>query len=224
MFRVYDAGCDPDGPDRPLPPVGALISVSPNREQLWVGSLQKHVGVRLMLEEWDGAPAPASASGSPGAGDPDGWHVSRDHQTIAGEAGVSGGRNGELADGGSGSVAVYESPVLITHRDMPSADPAIQPAADMSAAWDEEAKGQLYLRGQLTIDMGSAGVAVGAMRLVGGVGEYAARVYARNRERVARLYNDLFDRHGDPLGDEFASAKKDLEGIEQYLLQLWRES
>jgi hypothetical protein len=224
MFRVYDAGCDPDGPDSPLPPVGALISVSPNREQLWVGSLQKHVGVTLVLEEWDGAPAPASASGSPAAGGPDGWPVPRDLQAIVGEAAVSGGGSGELAEGGSGTVAVYDSPALVTHRDTPSAGPAIHPTADLAAGWDEEAKGQLYLRGQLTIDMGSAGVAVGGMRLVGGVGDYAARVYARNRERVARLYNDLFDRHGDPLGDEFASAKKDLEGIEQYLLQLWRES
>jgi hypothetical protein len=150
MFRVYDTGADPDGPGAPLPPVGALISVSADREQLWVGSLQENVAVNLVLEEWDGAP--------------------------------------------------------------------------VTPDWDEEAKTQLYLRGRLTIDMGSAGVAVGAIRLVGGVGDYAARVFARNREPVARLYNDLFDRHKDPLGDEFARAKKDLEGIEQYLLQLWRES
>ena len=150
MFRVYDAGADPDGPAAPLPPVGALISVSADREQLWVGSLQEHVAVAVVLEEWEGAP--------------------------------------------------------------------------VTADWDEEAKTQLYLRGRLTIDMGSAGVAVDGMRLIGGVGDYAARVYARNREPVARLYNDLFDRHGDPLGDEFARAKKDLDGIEQYLLQLWRES
>lgn len=150
MFRVYDAGADPEGPAAPLPPVGALISVSADRQQLWVGSLQEHVAVRLTLEEWDGAP--------------------------------------------------------------------------VTADWDEEAKSQLYLRGQLTIDMGPAGVAVSGMRLIGGVGGYAARVYARNRERVARLYDDLLDGHGDPLGDEFARAKKNLEGLEQYLLQLWRES
>jgi hypothetical protein len=150
MFRVYDSGADPDGPAAPLLPSGLLVSVSPDREQMLVGSLQKHVAVSLVLEEWDGAP-------------------------IAGD-------------------------------------------------WDEEAKSQLYLRGQLTIDMGSAGVAIGAMRLIGGVGDYAARVHARNREQVARLYNDLSDRYGDPLGDEFARAKRDLEGIEQYLLQLWRES
>ena len=150
MFRVYDAGADPDGPGAPLPPVGVLVSVSADRQQLWVGSLQEDVAVGLTLEEWDGAP--------------------------------------------------------------------------VTAAWDEEAKSQLYLRGQVTVDMGAAGVAVSGMRLLGGLGNYAARVYARNRERVARLYDDLLDGNGDPLGDEFARAKKDLEGLEQYLLQLWRES
>lgn len=150
MFRVYGTGADPDGPSAPLHPTGLLVSVSPDREQMLVGSLQKHVPVSLVMEEWDGAP-------------------------VAGD-------------------------------------------------WDEEAKSHLYLRGQLTIDMGAAGIAVGAMRLVGGVGDYATRVYARNREQVAQLYDDLSDRYGDPLGDEFARAKKDLEGIEQYLLQLWRES
>ena len=89
--------------------------------------------------------------------------------------------------------------------------------------WDEEAKAELYLRGQLTIDMGSAGRAVQGLRLVSGVGRYAARVYARNRKQVARLYHQLFDRYNDPLGDEFAHAKRGLEGIEQYLVQLWRD-
>ena len=97
------------------------------------------------------------------------------------------------------------------------------PPPNGSDGWDEEAKGELYLRGQLTIDMGSAGRAVHALRLVSGVGRYAARVYARNREQVARLYDQLFDRYSDPLGDEFARAKRELEGIEQYLVQLWRD-
>ena len=92
-----------------------------------------------------------------------------------------------------------------------------------SDGWDEEAKAELYLRGRLTIDMGSAGFAVEALRLVSGVGRYAARVYARNREQVANLYHQLFDRYADPLGDDFARAKRELEGIEQYLVQLWRE-
>lgn len=92
-----------------------------------------------------------------------------------------------------------------------------------SDGWDEEAKAELYLRGSLTIDMGSAGRAVQALRLVGGVGRYAARVYARNREHVANLYAQLFDVYGDPLGDEFARAKRELEGIELYLVQLWRD-
>lgn len=150
MFRIHDAGIDPDAPGGPLPPVGALVST--NREQLWVGSLQEHVEVRLVLEEWHGAP------------------------TVGGDG------------------------------------------------WDEEAKGKLYLRGVLSVDMGSAGPAVGALRLAGGVGDYAVRVYARNREQVVRLYHELFDRYGDPLGDEFQRARKDLECLEQYLIQLWRQS
>jgi hypothetical protein len=56
MFRVHDATVDPDAPGGPLAPLGALISV--NREQIWVGSLQEHIGVRLFLEEWDIAPPP----------------------------------------------------------------------------------------------------------------------------------------------------------------------
>ena len=90
--------------------------------------------------------------------------------------------------------------------------------------WDEEAKGQLYLRGLLSVDMGSAGPAIAGVRLAGGVGEYSVRVYARNREQVFRLYHELFDRYGDPLGDEFQRARMDLESLEQYLVQLWRQS
>jgi len=86
MFRIHDPSVDPDAPGGPLPPVGALIST--NREQLWVGSLQEDIDVRVVLEEWDQAPPPC--------GD----------------------------------------------------------------AWDEEAKGSIYLRGQLSINMGQAGSAV----------------------------------------------------------------
>jgi hypothetical protein len=150
MFRIYDPAVDPDAPGGPLPPVGALIST--NREQLWVGSLQQDIDVRLVLEEWDGAPPPC--------GD----------------------------------------------------------------AWDEEAKGSVYLRGQLTIDMCGAGTAVRGLRLSGGVGDYAVRVYAGNRDEVTRRYADLFDRHRNPLSDEFQQEKHALEGLERYLVQLWRES
>ena len=104
MFRIHDPSVDPDAPGGPLPPVGALIST--NREQLWVGSLQEDIDVRVVLEEWDGAPPPC--------GD----------------------------------------------------------------AWDEEAKGSIYLRGQLSINMGLAGAAVTGLRLGGGVGDYSVRVYA----------------------------------------------
>ena len=90
MFRIHDPSADPDAPGGPPPPVGALIST--NREQLWVGSLQEDIDVRLVLEEWTEAPPPC--------GD----------------------------------------------------------------AWDEEAKGAIYLRGQLSISMGLAwtGVACGS--------------------------------------------------------------
>ena len=150
MFRIHDPSVDPDAPGGPLPPVGALIST--NREQLWVGSLQEDIDVRLVLEEWDEAPPPC--------GD----------------------------------------------------------------AWDEEAKGSIYLRGQLSISMGLAGTAVRGLRLAGGVGDYSVRVYAGNRDQVTRRYAQLFDRHRNPLSDEFQQEKKTLEGLERYLVQLWRES
>jgi hypothetical protein len=150
MFRIHDPAVDPDAPGGPLPPVGALIST--NREQLWVGSLQEDINVRLVLEEWDGAPPPC--------GD----------------------------------------------------------------AWDEEAKGSVYLRGQLSISMGLAGTAVHGLRLGGGVGDYSVRVYASNRDVVTRRYTALFDRHRNPLSDEFQQEKRTLEGLERYLVQLWRES
>ena len=150
MFRIHDPSVDPDAPGGPLPPVGALIST--NREQLWIGSLQEDIDVRLVLEEWDEAPPPC--------GD----------------------------------------------------------------AWDEEAKGAIYLRGQLSISMGLAGTAVRGLRLAGGVGDYSVRVYAGNRDQVTRRYAQLFDRHRNPLSDEFQQEKKTLEGLERYLVQLWRES
>src|SRR5712664_1109876 len=99
MFRLHDSKVDPDAPGGPLAPVGTLVSV--NREQVWVGSLQEHISVRLTIEEWDTAP--------PAFGD----------------------------------------------------------------EWEDEAKGTIYLRGQLSV--------------------------------------------------EFQQARKNLEGLEQYLLQLWRE-
>jgi hypothetical protein len=54
MFRLHDPEARPDSYDAPLPPVGVLASAS--REQLWIGSLQQDVNVRLVLEEWDGQP------------------------------------------------------------------------------------------------------------------------------------------------------------------------
>jgi hypothetical protein len=54
MFRIHDPEVQPDAPGGPLPPVGVLVSAT--REQLWVGSLQQDIDVRLVLEEWDGQP------------------------------------------------------------------------------------------------------------------------------------------------------------------------
>ena len=41
---------------------------------------------------------------------------------------------------------------------------------------------------------------------------------------VTRRYTALFDRQRNPLSDEFQQEKKTLEGLERYLVQLWRES
>jgi hypothetical protein len=93
-----------------------------------------------------------------------------------------------------------------------------------SDGYEDEAKCVLYLRGKLSVDMGSAGRAVDSVRLSGGVGDYGARVYTRNRAAAVQRYEDLFQLHDDPLSDEFQQARKRLEGLEQYLLQIWRES
>jgi hypothetical protein len=90
--------------------------------------------------------------------------------------------------------------------------------------WEDEAKAVLYLRGSVSIDMGSAGKAFDHLKLAGGVGDYVVRVFARNRTEVTRRYRDLFRRGLDPLGDEFEQARRALDGLEQYLLQLWRGS
>jgi hypothetical protein len=90
-------------------------------------------------------------------------------------------------------------------------------------AWEEEGKARLYLRGHLSVDMGSAGTAVSRLRLSGGVGNYEVRVYARYREAVVHMYDDLFN-YVDPLSDEFQREKRKLEGVERYLVQLWRDS
>lgn len=90
--------------------------------------------------------------------------------------------------------------------------------------WEDEAKAVLYLRGQLSVDMGAAGKAVERLRLAGGVGDYVVRVHARGRRDVVRLYDDIFRRGVDPLSDEFEQARRALDGVEQYLLQLWRGS
>jgi hypothetical protein len=94
-----------------------------------------------------------------------------------------------------------------------------------SDGYEDEAKCTLYLRGRLSInDTGRSDSAVSGLRLAGGVGDYGVHVYTRNRTEALRRYAALFEVDADPLGDEFQQAKKRLEGVEQYLLQLWRES
>jgi hypothetical protein len=93
-----------------------------------------------------------------------------------------------------------------------------------SDGYEDEAKCVLYLRGRLSVDMGAAGRAVDALRLSGGVGDYGVRLYTRNRTAALASYSELYQRFADPLSDEFQQARKELEGMEQYLLQLWRES
>jgi hypothetical protein len=94
-----------------------------------------------------------------------------------------------------------------------------------SDGYEDEAKCVLYLRGRLSImDTGRSDLALDSLRLAGGVGDYGVHVYTRNRIEAVRRYAALFKMNADPLGDEFQQARKRLEGLEQYLVQLWRES
>jgi hypothetical protein len=94
-----------------------------------------------------------------------------------------------------------------------------------SDGYEDEAKCVLYLRGRLGVyDNGRSDSALDSLRLAGGVGDYGVRVYTRNRAEAVRRYAALFEMDVDPLGDDFQQAKKRLEGLEQYLVQLWRES
>ena len=97
-------------------------------------------------------------------------------------------------------------------------DGAPPPCGD---AWDEEAKGSVYMRGQLSISMGLAGTAVHGLRWAASA--FWVRV-SGIRDVVTRRYSALFDRHLNPLSDEFQQERRALEGLERYLVQLWRES
>lgn len=98
-------------------------------------------------------------------------------------------------------------------------------APPFSDGYEDEAKCVLYLRGRLSVlDVSRSDSALAAVRLAGGVGDYVVRVYTRNRADAAERYARLYKMDADPLSDEFQQAKKRLEGMEQYLLQLWRES
>jgi hypothetical protein len=109
-------------------------------------------------------------------------------------------------------------PVQLTIEEWAAAPPPF------SDGYEDEAKCVLYLRGQLTVaDTGPFRSAVRSVRLAGGVGDYGLHVYTRNRAEAVRRYAALFQ-HADPLGDDFQQARRQLEGLEQYLLQLWREA
>jgi hypothetical protein len=110
-------------------------------------------------------------------------------------------------------------PVQLTIEEWAAAPPPF------SDGYEDEAKCVLYLRGQLTVaDTGPSRRAIAGMRLAGGVGDYGLHVYTRNRAEVVRRYAALFEQNADPLGDEFQQARRQLEGLEQYLVQLWREA
>lgn len=96
--------------------------------------------------------------------------------------------------------------------------------APFSDGYEDEAKCVLYLRGHLSVADSGTGSALRSVRLAGGVGDYGVRVYTRNRAEAVRRYAALYQLNADPLGDEFQQARRRLEGLEQYLIQLWRES
>jgi hypothetical protein len=54
-------------------------------------------------------------------------------------------------------------------------------------------------------------------------GRYRVRAAYRNRHEVSKAYHALFDRFDDIHGPGFTTAKKALEGREQYLAQFWPE-
>jgi hypothetical protein len=88
--------------------------------------------------------------------------------------------------------------------------------------YDDESKCRLYLRGTLEIGTGKVRQAAASLRLAGGVGYYGVHLYTRNRDEVRRRYAELLERT-DPLSDGFQHARRQLEGLEQYLIQLWRD-
>jgi hypothetical protein len=38
------------------------------------------------------------------------------------------------------------------------------------------------------------------------------------------MYQELVRQHRDPLSDDFQRERRKLEGVERYLVQLWRDS
>lgn len=91
--------------------------------------------------------------------------------------------------------------------------------------YEDEAKCVLYLPGRLCVDdVNPAGRALESVRLAGGAGDYSVRVYTRNRSAAVQRFAELFSQLGSPLDDAFQRGRRELEGLEQYLVRLWRES
>ena len=54
-------------------------------------------------------------------------------------------------------------------------------------------------------------------------GRYRVRMAHRNRRQVSQAYEELVGRYDGVDSAEFAAAKRDLQGREQYLAQFWPE-
>lgn len=89
-------------------------------------------------------------------------------------------------------------------------------------AWEHEVVEELYLRGSVAISSTTSEPVLHGVRLLGGVGRYRARIRAQHRAEIARLYDALLDRFRDGFSAEFQAALRELQGVEHYLVQLWR--
>ena len=94
-----------------------------------------------------------------------------------------------------------------------------------SDGYEDEAKCVLYLRGRSSVWTWArlAGPSRRCGCRAGSVTTGCGSTRGTGR-RPCDSYTDLYQQFADPLSDEFQQARKELEGMEQYLLQLWRES
>ncbi|ACY97957.1 hypothetical protein [Thermomonospora curvata] len=87
--------------------------------------------------------------------------------------------------------------------------------------WEQEAAGEMYLRGAVAISTATGEPVLHGVRLLGGVGRYQMRIRAQHRAAIARLYDALLDRFRDGFSPQFQQALQELQGVEHYLIQLW---